>query len=136
MQLLFKLEIQGLLRQKLDEIYLKNIIDTFLISFYERDKEKINTTKILYCVLGISKELEKIDNIIEENTKSWRIDRLDAIDRAILRLGTFEITIAKERQYKVLINDAVEIAKKFASEQSSSFINGILDSIKNKNYSF
>lgn len=69
---------------------------------------------------------EEIDPIIGEHTKNWRIERIAAIDRTILRLALAEIRTTSTPA-KVVINEAVELAKKFSSEEASSFINGILD---------
>ena len=69
---------------------------------------------------------EVIDPIISANTKNWRIERISAVDRTILRLALAEIR-ATSTPAKVVINEAVELAKKFSSEEASAFINGILD---------
>ena len=68
----------------------------------------------------------EIDPIIAEHAKNWRIERIAAIDRAILRLALAEIR-STSTPAKVVINEAVELTKKFSSEEASSFINGILD---------
>ncbi len=58
-----------------------------------------------------------------------KLNRMDAIDRAILRIACFELYIKQEISERMIINEAIEIAKRYGSEQSPSFINGILDSI-------
>jgi N utilization substance protein B len=69
---------------------------------------------------------EEIDPIISSHAKNWRIERMPAIDRAILRLSISELrTIGTPP--KVIINEALELAKKFSSEEAAPFINGILD---------
>jgi len=69
---------------------------------------------------------EEIDPIISTHAKNWRIERMPAIDRAILRLAIAELRTTGTPA-KVVINEALELAKKFSSEDASSFINGILD---------
>jgi N utilization substance protein B len=69
---------------------------------------------------------EELDPIISANAQNWRLERIAAIDRAILRLALCEIRTTSTPA-KVVINEAVELAKKFSSEEASSFINGILD---------
>jgi N utilization substance protein B len=69
---------------------------------------------------------EEIDPIISAHAQNWRLDRIAAIDRAILRLALCEIRTTSTPA-KVIINEAVELAKKFSSEEASAFINGILD---------
>ena len=69
---------------------------------------------------------EELDPIISSHAQNWRIERIAAIDRAILRLALAEMRTTTTPA-KVVINEAVELAKKFSSEEASSFINGILD---------
>jgi N utilization substance protein B len=69
---------------------------------------------------------EELDPIISAHAQNWRIERMAAIDRAILRLALAEIRTTSTPA-KVVINEAVELAKKFSSEEASPFINGILD---------
>jgi N utilization substance protein B len=70
---------------------------------------------------------EELDPIISAHAQNWRIERIAAIDRAILRLALAEMRTTTTPA-KVVINEAVELAKKFSSEEASAFINGILDS--------
>ena len=69
---------------------------------------------------------EEIDPIISAHAKNWRIERMPAIDRAILRLSIAELRTTGTPP-KVVINEALELAKKFSSEEAAPFINGILD---------
>jgi N utilization substance protein B len=69
---------------------------------------------------------EEIDPIISAHAKNWRIERMPAIDRAILRLSIAELRTTGTPP-KVIINEALELAKKFSSEEAAPFINGILD---------
>ena len=79
--------------------------------------------------LGIEKYQENIDNQIKQNLKeNWRIERISKIDLSILRLAIYEIEY-KEIPYKVAINEAVELAKKYGEDTSKNFVNGILASI-------
>jgi N utilization substance protein B len=68
----------------------------------------------------------ELDPIISTHAQNWRIERISAIDRAILRLAIAELRTAGTPP-KVVLNEAVELAKKFSSEEAASFINGILD---------
>lgn len=81
------------------------------------------------AILGIEKNLEEIDNLIKSNLKeNWKIERISKIDLSILRLAIYEIKY-KEIPYKVAINEAVELAKKYGEDTSKNFVNGILASI-------
>lgn len=71
----------------------------------------------------------EIDQQIEKNSKNWKISRMSLIDRSLLRMGVAEILFANQIPAKVSMNEAIEIAKKYGTEESSSFINGILDQI-------
>ena len=64
-----------------------------------------------------------------EVTNNWKLDRIAAVDRAILRLGLYELLEMDEVPPKVVINESVELAKKFSTAKSGSFVNGVLDRI-------
>ena len=74
--------------------------------------------------------IEKIDPVIESHAENWRLDRMDAVDRNILRLATQELLYDEETPSTVVINEAIEIARRYGAEQSPNFVNGILDSIR------
>jgi N utilization substance protein B len=71
----------------------------------------------------------EIDALIAGASKNWRIDRMSRVDRNILRLGTSELIAFPEVPVKVVINEAVELAKRFGTAESSAFVNGVLDRI-------
>lgn len=84
----------------------------------------------------LSKEAKKIwskrknlDPFIEKTAPEWPIDKLNKIDLSILRLAVFELTISKDAPVKVIVDEAVELAKELGSETSSSFVNGVLGTI-------
>ncbi|HUS27702.1 MAG TPA: transcription antitermination factor NusB [Kofleriaceae bacterium] len=71
----------------------------------------------------------EIDELITSSSKNWRIDRMSRVDRNILRLGACELLAFKDVPVKVVINEAVELAKRFGTAESSAFVNGVLDRI-------
>ena len=77
---------------------------------------------------GAAKEVASLDEIIGKHCENWRFERLAAIDRAILRLAIHEMSAA-DTPPKVVLNEAVELAKKFSSEESGAFVNGVLDTV-------
>jgi N utilization substance protein B len=79
---------------------------------------------------GVVTHQEKIDKLVSHYAKNWEMKRMAAIDRSILRLATCEILVDLETPINVIINEAVEIAKKYSTAESSKFVNGILDKIK------
>jgi N utilization substance protein B len=81
-------------------------------------------------VMGVLDHCQEIDRLIEKYSENWRLDRMNMIDRAILRMATFELLYCEEIPPKVTLNEAIELGKRFGSEDSGSFINGILDRIQ------
>jgi transcription antitermination protein NusB len=78
---------------------------------------------------GAAKEVPALDELIKKHTENWRFERLAAIDRAILRLAIHELRIG-DTPPKVVLNEAVELAKKFSSDKSGPFVNGVLDAFR------
>ncbi len=77
---------------------------------------------------GVMEQLESIDDAIVTHLKDWDFNRLGSIERATLRLGAYEI-LNSDLDSAVIINEAIEVAKSFGTEQSPKFINGVLDAI-------
>ena len=122
-KLIYSLEIQkyNSLEEQIN-IYFEseNITD-------EKEKKYIED-----AVLGIEKNKDEICSLIEKNLKSdWKIDRISKIDLSILKLAIYEIKY-KEIPFKIAINEAVELAKRYGENPSKNFVNGILASIVNK----
>ena len=81
-------------------------------------------------VNGLSRERGRVDHLVSEAASNWRLTRLAATDRNILRLAVYEKIMDNDIPDQVAINEAVEIAKRFGSNESPSFINGVLDAVK------
>jgi N utilization substance protein B len=77
---------------------------------------------------GAARNTTALDEIIEKHAENWKLDRLAVIDRAILRLAVHELR-GGDVPAKVVLNEAVDLAKKFSNEDSGAFVNGVLDSI-------
>jgi transcription antitermination protein NusB len=77
---------------------------------------------------GATRDAAALDEIIGRHAENWRLERLAVIDRAILRLAIHELR-ATDTPAKVVLNEAVELAKKFSGEESAPFVNGILDAV-------
>ena len=75
-----------------------------------------------------ARDAAALDQVIRKHCENWRFERLAAIDRAILRLAIHEMSFT-DTPPKVVLNEAVELAKKFSSEESGAFVNGVLDSV-------
>ena len=90
-----------------------------------RDEKVREYAEVL--ISGVRKHLVEIDGLISQAAENWRIDRMAAIDRNILRIGAFEIIHRTEIPRKVAINEALELAKRYSTAHSSRFVNGVLD---------
>jgi N utilization substance protein B len=80
-------------------------------------------------VLGVREHLSDIDGLIQDHSHNWRLERMARIDRNILRLGIFELKYRADIPRKVTLNEAIELGKRFGTEESSAFINGLLDRV-------
>ena len=81
-------------------------------------------------IAGVRANQPRIDALISDVAENWRLDRMAAIDRNILRLGAYEMLFCPEVPTKVAINEALELAKRYSTAQSSRFVNGILDRLQ------
>ena len=83
-------------------------------------------------VHGTQRNLIQIDNVITECSPNWRIDRMSIVDRNVARLATYELLYMPEIPTNVILDEAIEIARRFGTERSSQFVNGVLDAVANK----
>lgn len=82
-------------------------------------------------VHGTTANLPKIDELVSAYAKNWTVARMSAVDRSILRMATYEMVFSTEKTpIPAIIDEAIELAKKFSTENSSKFINGLLDQLK------
>ncbi len=101
---------------------IKVIQELFAFSFYPEQNFNPTTIRVI-------KNLPKIDKLIEKAAPEWPLAKIAKVDLAILRLAVFELIIDKKQPFKVIIDEAVELAKEFGNERSSSFVNGVLGTI-------
>ena len=80
-------------------------------------------------VKGVQTERREIDELIQKSSTHWKLDRMARVDRNILRLGVYELLRRDDVPIRVTLNEAIELGKKFGSEESSAFVNGVLDRI-------
>ena len=121
MQILFEWDFNNR-SQKLVEVIERNM-EEFAPGLYE-DQKFIET-----LVRGVTKNMSEIDKTIVKYAPEWPIDKITIIDRNILRLGIYELLIAKQVPPKVDINEAIEIAKAYGGDSSGRFVNGVLGAI-------
>lgn len=91
--------------------------------------DKTDGNFISCLVDGTLSKIVKIDKMIKESAPEWPIDQISLIDMSILRLSIYELNFAKDTPPKVIINEAVELAKQFGNDNSSKFVNGVLGTI-------
>lgn len=118
MKLLYQFEIQ---RDNIDQ-QINDALD-------ESDANKKDREYICDVIYGVIKHLEYIDKLIESHSKGWKLNRISKVDLSILRLSIYELLYRKDIPMNVSINEAVELAKKYSSEDAGAFINGILAKI-------
>ena len=100
------------------------------IDNYEEDIKEIDLTFVKQALIGIENNKEAIDKIITENLHNWKLDRISKVNLSILRLATYELLYDEQVPRGVAINEALEITRRYSDEKSVSFINGVLDKIK------
>ncbi len=101
-----------------------------LLRFESRSSSKEGIDPFLEkLVQGVLDHCQEIDRLIEQYSEHWRLGRIAPIDRNILRIAIFELVYCDEIPPKVTLNEAVELGKEYGSDESGSFINGILDRI-------
>jgi len=94
---------------------------------FKLDKLSDKDKEFLYnLVKGTIENKETIDSLINKNLKSWTLDRIAKVDLTILRMALYEILYSKDVPVSVAINEAVELGKKYGTDDSGSFINGVL----------
>ena len=97
---------------------------------YEGDIKEIDLTYVKQALIGIENNKEAIDTIITENLHNWKLERVSKVNLSILRLATYELLYDEQVPRAVVINEALEITRRYSDEKSVSFINGLLDKIK------
>ena len=122
LQLLFQADLSRLETSICRDLYWK---------IHPKIEEIQNYANFLYH--GSLEHKEEIDQLIQKYSEHWRIERMAGVDRNILRIAVFEFLYELETPTTVVINEALEIARKYSTEESTQFINGILDAI-NKNH--
>jgi N utilization substance protein B len=85
-------------------------------------------------VEGTMERVDQLDGMIREQAENWRLERMSAVDRNVLRLAVFELAYEPDVPKRVVLDEGIELAKRFGSDQSSRFVNGILDGLLRKHH--
>ncbi|HSC88713.1 MAG TPA: transcription antitermination factor NusB [Polyangiaceae bacterium] len=84
------------------------------------------------AVRGVTGRLEDVDGRIQAASENWRLERMTRVDRNVLRLGTYELCFCLDVPRAVILDESVELAKRFGTEESGKFVNGVLERIANE----
>ena len=118
LQMLFQQDMSG------------NQPDQIIATFEELQNSKPNTREFATKIFrGTVEHMPAIDEMIQNQAENWRLSRMAAVDRNIIRMSVYEFLHEDDTPKLVIIDEAIEIAKKYGTQKSSQFINGILDGI-------
>ncbi|MCP4680659.1 MAG: transcription antitermination factor NusB [Deltaproteobacteria bacterium] len=118
--------LQMLFQYDDSQIPADQIVELYRNSFSEGSLPDEFSIRLFFAVTG---KMEELDQVIEQSSEHWRLDRMSRVDRNVLRIGVNEILADNDVPAPVAINEAVELAKHFGADESPSFVNGILDRV-------
>lgn len=121
-----ELALQALYQFEMTGDISDGAVDSFLNHFEGTAKAKEFARRL---VSGVVSQRSEIDRRIEQSTENWKLARLAKVDLLILRLATYELVYCPDIPLNVSLNEAIEIAKRFGTDDSAAFINGVLDQI-------
>ncbi len=121
-KMLFQIDVgnnsMNLARLTLDEAIAEDAIDPKDEGF------------ILDLVQGVLREKKDLDAFISKFAQGWKIDRINPVEKNIIRIALYEIWHKEDIPFRIAINEAIELAKEYGEEESGAFVNGILDNVK------
>jgi len=121
LQFLYQLDLRG-----------TEILDEARSFFRTEESDKASRDFATQLVNGVVEHKEELDSVIRSVAQNWEITRMAVIDRNVLRMAAFELFHCPDIPPKVAINEAIELGKRFSTQNSGAFINGILDKIKDR----
>lgn len=118
LQMLYQMDVGGL------------DVEAAIAGFWKSNESDVEVRSFADgLVRGVVADIEDIDQLLSGHSTNWKLSRMAAVDKNILRMAAFELTRRSDIPIKVTINEAVEIAKRFGTAESGAFVNGILDNI-------
>ena len=121
MQALYQLDVQGPV-----------VFEHLGLFFKEADPDDFVRNLALDWSKGTWENLEQCDKLITDSTIKWQFTRLSPVDKSILRLSVYQLKFCSDIPPKVIINEAIELAKKYSTDKSPGFVNGVLDAVLKK----
>ena len=122
MQALYQLDVQG-------SDLLPRLMGDF---FYEEESDERTRQLAWEWTTGTWEKVAECDELITGSTIRWQFSRLSPVDRSILRLAVYQLKFCLEIPPKVVINEAIELAKRYSTDKSGPFVNGVLDAVLKK----
>ena len=123
--------LQSLYSSDISSLEMASVLASFQMEEFALETKVFDFYKSLYTSTVANRA--KIDEIIKKTSLNWEMERMPAIDRSILRMAVCEMMILSDAPVAVIIDEAIELAKKYSTEKSGKFINGVLDSIARQN---
>jgi N utilization substance protein B len=120
LQMLFQMEASGASADEAIELYWRN---------FGADADPESRQYADQCVRGVAASREALDKHIGAASQNWRIERMTRVDRNVLRLGAWELAERPDVPRAVVLDEAVELAKSFGNDDSSAFVNGVLNRV-------
>lgn len=131
MQALFQLDMIKPAQDNEDKAQMEALDSSWQAGDFKKVSE-IDKGYAAALVKGVRAGLQSIDEIISKKSHGWKISRMAAIDRSILRLAVYEMKYIEDVTPGIVINEAVELAKKFGTDESARFVNGVLGAMVDK----
>ena len=119
--------MQALFYMDMQKNASEEMLDSFCGCFCTSKKSRPFLIKLVNGVIG---KKGQIDGLVERFSQNWKISRMSCVDRNVMRIAVYEMLYCDDIPAKVSINEAVDIGKKFGTQESGAFINGIMDSIR------
>ena len=121
LKILYKIEIS------------KDSVESSIQDLWSREDHEHDIKEFAEAIVkGTYENLARIDGIISKYTENWEINRMAVIDKNVLRMSIYQMLYREDIPYKVTINEAIDLAKKYGDIDSGKFVNGILDKVKEK----
>ena len=122
-----ELAMQALFYMDMQKDASEEMLEHFCGCFFTSKKSRPFFIKLVNGVLGTK---GRIDALVEHYSQNWKINRMSCVDRNVMRIAIYEMIYCDDIPPKVSINEAVDIGKRFGTQESGAFINGIMDSIR------
>ena len=124
LQVLYQLDLSG------PSLDVEEALAVFFAAGLDAEEERLTDEAAQFSrqlVRGVAERLPELDTALQKAAQHWRVERMTRVDRNILRLGAWELRHCPETPARVVLNEAIELAKRFGTEESGSFVNGLLD---------